>query len=65
LFEDTGKPHWAHADDHMRRAIKKTVIAAGCDPDLELPPNVRRLKRGHEQAEAKRQTASATAPGLR
>lgn len=34
VFPDTGNQHWMHAEDHLRRAIKKTVIGAGHSPDL-------------------------------
>lgn len=53
LFPDTGIEHWKHADDHLRRAIKKTVIDAGHSPDLVLSSSERRLKRAYEAAEAR------------
>jgi hypothetical protein len=51
LFED-GKRHLWHADDRLRRAIKRTVIAAG-DADLELDPARRHLTRASREAVAR------------
>lgn len=50
LFDD-GKLHLWHADDRLRRAIKRTAIQAGADPALELHPFSRLIRRGLESAE--------------
>jgi hypothetical protein len=52
LFDDGGRHLW-HADEVLRRAIKRTVIEAGGDEDLELEPVRRYLKRSYERLEAK------------
>jgi len=63
-FPDTGNRHWAHADDYMRRAITKVVIAAGHDPDLEHDLPHRHLNRAYREAEAKRpQRLGSPSPG--
>jgi hypothetical protein len=51
LFDD-GRRHLWHADDVLRRAIKRTVIEAVGDDDLELDPGRRYLKRSYERLEA-------------
>lgn len=52
LFDD-GRRHLWHADDTLRRAIKRTVIDVVGDRDLELEPVRRYLKRAYERLEAK------------
>ena len=48
LFED-GKRHLWHADDRLRKAIKRTVIEGGGDPALELDPFTRDLRRRYDE----------------
>jgi hypothetical protein len=52
LFED-GKRHLWHADDVLRRAVKRTVVRAGADPLIELPAIDRYFKRAYGSALAK------------
>jgi hypothetical protein len=47
-FED-GKLHYWHANDVLRRAIKRTVISHGGDPDLELSMPDRHLRRRYRR----------------
>jgi len=61
VFAETGKRHLWHADDYLRTAIKKTVIATGHgSPELELAPFQRHLRRGYEEADARHRNASST-----
>jgi hypothetical protein len=52
LFDD-GKRHMWHADDTLKRAVKRTVVRAGADPLIELPAIDRYFKRAYASALAK------------
>jgi hypothetical protein len=46
LFDD-GNRHLWHADDVLKRAIKRTVVRGGFDPLIELPAIDRYFKRAY------------------
>lgn len=52
LFDDGNRHPW-HADDVLKRAIKRTVVRAGADPLIELPAIDRYFKRAYASALAK------------